>query len=103
MNLESYEQQMLTAKELADAVHYLTEGLEVRGEFYENRLIGLELPTAVVLQVTQSDPGLKGDTSKSAMKPATLESGFTIQVPLFIEEGEKVKVDTRTGEYLGRA
>lgn len=103
MNLESYEQQMLTAKEMGDAVHYLTESLEVRGEFYENRLIGLELPTAVVLQVTQSDPGLKGDTSKSAMKPATLESGFTIQVPLFIEEGEKVKVDTRTGEYLGRA
>lgn len=103
MNTESYEQQMLRSSELGDAVRYLTENMEVRGEFYEGHLIGLELPTAVVLKVVQSDPGLKGDTSKSALKSATLETGYAIHVPLFIEEGEKVKVDTRTGEYLGRA
>lgn len=103
MDMGSYEQQMLRDSELSDAVRYLTESMEVRGEFYENRLIGLELPTTVVLKVIKSDPGLKGDTSKAAMKPATLETGYTLQVPLFIEEGERIKVDTRTGQYLGRA
>ena len=103
MDLQSYEGLSFHVNDIADQAHYLTENVEVKGEFYEGRLIGLELPTTVVLQVKESDPGLKGDTSKSAMKPATLETGFKIQVPLFIEPGEQIKVDTRTGEYAGRA
>ena len=103
MDLESYEEQVFRTDELKEEAHYLTENLEVKGEFYEGRLVGLELPTTVVLKVTQSDPGLKGDTSKAAMKPAILETGLKVQVPLFIEPGESIKVDTRTGEYIGRA
>jgi len=103
MDMGSYEQQMLPGSDLGDSVNYLIENLEVRGDFYEDRLVGLELPTFVVLTVAESDPGLRGDTSKAAVKPATLETGLTVQVPLFIEPGEKVKIDTRTGEYLGRA
>ncbi len=103
MDLGSYEGHAFRADELGDSVNYLFENLEVKGEFYEGKLIGLELPTAVVLKIVDSEPGLKGDTSKSAMKPAVLETGFKIQVPLFIEPGEQIKVDTRTGEYIGRA
>ena len=103
MDLETYEERVFQADELGDSIHYLLENSEVRGELFEGRLIGLELPTAVVLKIVESDPGLRGDTSKSAMKPAILETGFKIQVPLFIEPGERIKVDTRTGEYIGRA
>ncbi len=103
MDTETFEGFSFQAKDLGDAAHFLTENLEAKGEFYEGRIIGMELPTTVVLKVTESDPGLRGDTSKSAMKPAILESGWKIQVPLFIEPGESIKVDTRTGEYLGRA
>lgn len=103
MDTQTYESVSFDVKELGDGANFLTENLEVKGEFYEGRLIGLELPTTVVLKVTDSDPGLRGDTSKQAMKPAVLESGFKIQVPLFIEPGENIKVDTRTGEYAGRA
>ena len=103
MDTETYEERVIRAEELGDSVHYLLENMEVRGEFYEGRFIGLELPTSVVLTVKESEPGLKGDTSKGSMKPAILETGYKIQVPLFISAGEKVKVDTRTGEYTGRA
>ena len=103
MDLESYEQIAFPREDLKEAAQFLTENLEARGEFYEGRLIGLELPTTVVLKVTESDPGLKGDTSKAAMKPATLETGLKIQVPLFIGPGDPIKVDTRTAEYVGRA
>ncbi|MBI3615920.1 MAG: elongation factor P [Candidatus Omnitrophica bacterium] len=103
MDLASYEEQVFRAEELGDSVNYLLENSEVKGEFFENRLIGLEFPTSVELKVVESDPGLRGDTSKSAMKLAVLETGLKIQVPLFIEQGERIKVDTRTGEYIGRA
>ncbi len=103
MDLQTYEQHAFSKEELGDSAHYLTEGLEVQGEFYQGRLVGLELPTSVVLTVTESEPGLKGDTSRAAMKPAILETGWKVQVPLFVGPGEKIKVDTRTGEYLGRA
>jgi len=102
MDLETYEEHSFQAEELGDAVNYLTENLEVKGEFYETRLVGMDLPTTVVMKVTQSDPGLRGDTSKAAMKPVVLETGLKIQVPLFIETGQQIKVDTRTGEYSGR-
>ncbi len=103
MDVNNYEQLALSGEELGSSVNYLIENLEVKGEFYQGRMIGLDLPTAVVLKVIESDPGLKGDTSKSALKPAVLETGFKIHVPLFIEEGEQIKVDTRSGEYIGRA
>lgn len=103
MDSKTYDQFDFKANELGDAVHYLIENMEVKGEFYENRLIGVDLPTSVLIKVTESDPGVRGDTSKSAMKPAILETGFKINVPLFVEPGDQIKVDTRTGEYIGRA
>jgi elongation factor P len=103
MDLETYEQHAFSASQLGDAVYYLTDGLEVKGQFYRSQLVGLELPTAVVLKVAESEPGLRGDTSKAAMKPAVLETGLKIQVPLFIGPGDAIRVDTRTGEYVGRA
>lgn len=103
MDLGSYEQVMLSRNLIEEAAPYLIENMEVKGAFHDNNIIGLDLPTSVVLEVSESEPGHKGDTSKAAMKPATMETGLKIQVPLFIEPGEKVKVDTRTGEYLGRA
>ena len=102
MDLESYEEQVFRVEELGNAASYLIADLEVRGEFWNGRLIGIELPTTVTLKVTESDPGLKGDTSKSAMKPAIMETGLKMQVPLFIGPGDQIKVDTRTGEYVGR-
>ena len=103
MDTQTYDTLTFSASHLGSAANYLTENMEVRGEFYEGKLIGVELPSSVILKVVESDPGLRGDTSKASMKPAILETGFKIQVPLFIESGESVKVDTRTGEYLGRA
>ena len=102
MDLHSYEEQVFRAEELGDTANYLTADLEVKGEFWNNRVIGMELPTTVNLKVAESDPGLKGDTSKSAMKPAVMETGLKIQVPLFVGPGDQIKVDTRTGEYVGR-
>ncbi len=103
MDLESYEGIALSREEIGEAADYLSGNLEVQGEYHEGRFVGMELPTTVVLKVVQSDPGLKGDTSKSAMKPATLDTGVKIQVPLFIEPGESIRVDTRTGQYAGRS
>ena len=103
MGLDNYDQLTFRASEMSDSAPYLTENLEVRGEFHEGRLIGMELPTTVVLKVAESDPGLKGDTSKSAMKPAVMETGLKMQVPLFVGPGDAIRVDTRTGEYVGRA
>ena len=103
MDLKSYDPMVFRAAELGDSAYYLTDNMEVRAELYENKLVGMELPTTVVLKITDSEPGLKGDTSKSAMKPAVLETGLKINVPLFVGPGDSVKVDTRTGEYAGRA
>ncbi len=103
MDLENYEGKSFTREELGDAANYLLENMEVRAELYKEALVGFELPTTVTLKVVDSDPGLRGDTSKSAMKLAVLETGLKIQVPLFISPGESIKVDTRTGEYSGRA
>ena len=103
MDLGSYDQMAFQASDLGESADYLTENLEVKAEFHAGRLVGLELPTTVVLKIADSDPGLKGDTSKSAMKPAVLETGLKIQVPLFVGPGDSVRVDTRTGEYAGRA
>lgn len=103
MDTQTYDQKMFSRQDLGDSANYLTENLEVRAETHEGRLIGLELPTTVALKIAESDPGLKGDTSKSAMKPAVLETGLKLQVPLFVGPGDSIRVDTRTGEYAGRA
>ena len=103
MDLESYEQRALDRRELGSSADFLIENLEVKGEFYEGKLVGLELPTTVDLKVAESDPGIRGDTSKSAMKLAIMETGLKIHVPLFVGPGDLIKVDTRTGEYSGRA
>ncbi|MBI3312260.1 MAG: elongation factor P [Candidatus Omnitrophica bacterium] len=103
MDTSNYDQLSFKVSDLGDSGNYLTENLEVKSEMYEGRLVGMELPTTVTLKITESDPGLKGDTSKSAMKPAVLETGYKLQVPLFVGPGDSIKVDTRTGEYSGRA
>jgi elongation factor P len=102
MDNESYDQHHVSEKVAGDAAKYLSEGAGGIVALFEGNPISLELPAAVVLAVTKTDPGVKGDRVSGAMKPATLETGITVQVPLFVEEGDRVKVDTRTGEYLTR-
>ncbi len=103
MDNETYEQLHVPDEALGEAVSYLTEGASVILPMYEGEIVGVELPAAVVLQVTETEPGMQGDRVSGARKPATLSTGRVVQVPLFVEPGEKVKVDTRSGEYLERA
>lgn len=102
MDTTTYEQQGFNEDKLGDAVKFLKEEQEVHILFYKGQLIGIELPTTVELQITETDPGLKGDTVSGATKPAKLETGATISVPLFIDIGDIVKVDTRNGAYVER-
>jgi elongation factor P len=102
MDTETYEQPIVSEEILGEAVDYLRENDAVDILTYESEIIEVELPPSVVLKVAQSAPGLKGDTASGATKPATLETGLVINVPLFIEEGDMVRVDTRSGEYLER-
>jgi elongation factor P len=103
MDNETYEQLALTAEQLGDAVLFLTENLNVNVLFFNQQPVAVDLPTFVELAVTQTEPGVKGDTASGGSKPATLESGAVIQVPLFINEGDRLKVDTRSGTYIERA
>jgi len=103
MDNQNYEQIALTAEQLGDAVLFLTENMNVNVLFFNQQPVAVDLPTFVELEVAQTEPGVKGDTASGGSKPATLESGAVIQVPLFINEGERVKVDTRTGTYMERA
>ncbi len=103
MNMETYDQIELTEEQVGDAKNYLLESMIVQIAEWNGKLIGVELPNTVELKVTETEPGFKGDTATGATKPATLETGYTVQVPLFINVGDVVKIDTRTGEYLGRA
>ena len=103
MDMETYDQITLQESDLGDAPKYLLENMTLGIQFYQNQAVGVDLPTTVILEVIQTEPGFKGDTAQGATKPATLQTGITIQVPLFVEQGEMVKVDTRTGEYLSRA
>lgn len=103
MDMETYDQISLGADDLGDAPKYLLENMTIGIQFYQGQAVGVELPTTVILEVTETEPGFRGDTAQGATKPATLQTGITIQVPLFVEQGEMVKVDTRTGEYLSRA
>ncbi len=103
MDSQTYDQVPVDEDMLSDVLPFLKEGSEAYLLRHDERLIGVELPIIVELKVETTDPGFKGDTVSGATKPAKLETGATIQVPLFISTGEKIKVDTRTGQYLGRA
>jgi len=103
MDEENYEQIPLSTSQLGDAINYLKEGMSLEVSSYKGKLVGVELPVTVELQVTETEPGFKGDTATAGNKPAKLETGITIQVPLFINTGDVIKVDTRSGEYLERA
>ncbi len=102
MNTSSYEQIEMPADSVGDASSFLTENLLVSVLLFQGRPIGLTLPNFVELKIVESAPGIKGDTASGATKPAKLETGHVIQVPLFVEEGETVRIDTRTGQYVER-
>ncbi|HEX7003397.1 MAG TPA: elongation factor P [Trueperaceae bacterium] len=103
MDTETYEQPTLSRQQIGDGARYLTENLEVTVDYYQGRPLKVTLPNVVELAIVETDPGMKGDTVSGGSKPAKVESGATVQVPLFIDQGERIRVDTRTGEYLGRA
>lgn len=102
MDTETYEQTFLTEDQLGESKNYLQEHITINVLFYQGKPIGVDLPTFVVLTVAKTDPGLRGDTASGGSKPATMETGAVIQVPLFINEGDKLKIDTRTGDYIER-
>ncbi|KTR60727.1 elongation factor P [Exiguobacterium indicum] len=102
MDTESYEQLELTTSQVEAALPYLLENMEVQIAVYNGEILGLELPNTVVMTIVEAEPGVKGDTASNVKKNATVETGHIIQVPLFIEAGEKVTVDTRTGDFTGR-
>jgi elongation factor P len=103
MDTASYEQTEMERAQIGDAINYLKENDVAMVVSYGDEIVTVELPASVELIVAQTDPGLQGDRVSGARKPATLETGLVIQVPLFVNEGDKLKVDTRTGEYLTRA
>jgi elongation factor P len=103
MDMETYEQPVFNRAQIGDAAKFLKENLEVDVDYYRGRPIAVTLPNIVELKITQTDPGVRGDTASGGSKPAMLETGATVSVPLFVEQGEVVRVDTRTGSYLGRA
>jgi len=102
-NTENYEQTHLSKDTLGDSVDYLTPNLQIKVEFYDGKAVGIELPQIVELTVVQTEPGLKSATASSVTKPAKTETGLVVQVPPFINEGEKIRVDTAEGAYLSRA
>lgn len=102
MDTETYEQPTLSIETLGEAVPYLTEGLEVKLTFHGSEPLDIELPSAVDMQVTEAETGVKGDTATGATKTVTTETGLTVNVPLFVEAGDRIRVDTRTGAYVTR-
>jgi elongation factor P len=103
MNTENYEQTHLKRDTLGDSVEYLIPNLQIKVSFFDGIAVGIELPQTVEMTVVQTEPGLKSATASSVTKPATLETGLVVQVPPFINEGEKIRVDTAEGAYLSRA
>jgi elongation factor P len=103
MNNETFDQTLLNPNQVGDAANYLAENQTADLLTYGDEPIGIELPAAVVLTVAQTEPGIKGDTASGTTKPATMETGHIVQVPLFINPGDKLKIDTRSGAYLERA
>jgi len=102
MDIETFEEARLSEEQMGDRFKYLKEEMEVNILFWNDAVLDVELPTSVVLEITETDPGVKGDTATGATKPAIVETGAQVMVPLFISIGEKIKIDTRTDTYLGR-
>ncbi len=102
MDTRNYEQTFVSEKALGDAVNYMKENVQASIMFYNGKAIGVTMPNSVDLTVTSCDPGMKGDTVSGALKPAVLETGYRVMVPLFINEGDVLKIDTRDGKYLTR-
>ena len=102
MNTESFEMIDLTADVLGDAVHYMVEGMTIDADYFDGRVVGIELPMFVELNVTETTPNIKGAAVQNTSKPAILETGYEIKVPPYIEIGNRVKIDTRTGEFVER-
>jgi elongation factor P len=102
MDTKNYEQLFMTADQVGEGKDYLKENLVIKALFHNGQPIGIEFPNFVDLKVIQTEPGMRGDTATGATKPATLESGAVIQVPLFVENGEVIRIDTRTHEYIER-
>lgn len=102
MDMTSFEETRLTSKQIGKGAKYLKEGMEVNVIFHNGKVLEVELPISITLKVTETDPGVKGDTASGGTKPAILETGAQVMVPLFISVGEMIKVDTRNDSYLGR-
>lgn len=103
MDTENYEQSALSEEQLSDAKKFLKENMIIGVEFFQGDIIGVELPNAVELEVVETDPGIRGDTATGGTKPAKLETGYVVKVPLFINIGDVLRIDTRTGDYIERA
>ena len=103
MDLETYDMEPINASDLPENFKFVKENMICKVLSYKGKVFGVEPPTFVELAITKTEPGFKGDTATNTLKPATLETGAEIRVPLFIDEGEVIKIDTRTGDYLGRA
>jgi len=103
MDSETYDQMELTAEDIGDGVKFLKDGQELEVLMHNGNLVSVELPIAVQLEVVETDPGFKGNTATGGTKPATMETGVVVQVPLFISTGEKLKIDTRDGSYIEKA
>ncbi len=103
MDSETYDQIMLTKEQLGDALNFIIENMEITVLFFNETVIGVDIPNSVELKVVETEPGIRGDTATGGVKPAKLETGYVVKVPLFINEGDVLKIDTRSGAYLERA
>ena len=102
MDTETYEQIMLTKEQLGDKINFLKEEMECNVVFFNGTIIGVDIPNSVELKVVETEPGIRGDTATGGSKPAKMETGYVVSVPLFINEGEMLRIDTRTGAYIER-
>lgn len=102
MDMETFEQTTLSLEQLGEGVKYLKENDRLNLVLYKEKVVGVDIPLTVVLEVAAAEPGIKGDTASGASKPATMETGLVVQVPLFVNVGDKLKIDTRTGSYIER-
>jgi elongation factor P len=102
MNTKTYDQLEMTEDQLGDARNYIVENMEVQVQIWSGKPISVEVPNFVELEITHCDPGVRGDTVSGATKPATMSTGYVVQVPLFVEQGETIRIDTRTGSYMDR-
>ncbi|MDZ4132803.1 MAG: elongation factor P [Dethiobacteria bacterium] len=103
MDMETYEQITLSSEQIGDGIKYLKENDHLNVVMHGEKLLGVDVPLSVVLKVEETEPGLKGDTASGASKPATMETGLVVQVPLFVNSGDSIKIDTRSGSYIERA